>query len=78
MHKCSECPYATKRKGDLSKHMLCHQKPCMNSYSCSECAYTSKRQGDMKKHIASHENDVRIRDHNFLFNCTECGYTSKR
>ncbi|KAJ8934313.1 hypothetical protein NQ318_002904 [Aromia moschata] len=42
-HHCERCPYMTKRKGDLSKHVLIHQKSLkIRTYDCSVCSYKAK------------------------------------
>lgn len=79
MYKCPQCTYATKRKGDLPKHLLCHKKPELDElYTCTLCPYSTKRKGDLKKHLMSHESDSYLGKDGSTYNCTECGYTSRR
>lgn len=75
MFKCPECPYQTKRKSDLPKHLLCH-KPCgeVPLYKCDYCEYVTKRKGDLPKHVLNHKDTANI----MLFNCSECQYKTKR
>lgn len=75
MFKCPECPYQTKRKSDLPKHLLCH-KPCgeVPLYKCDFCEYVTKRKGDLPKHVLNHKEGTNLK----LFDCSECQYKTKR
>lgn len=52
-YECPSCPYKTKRKHDLPKHLLVHDNDVIR-YKCSLCSYETKRKNDMPKHMLTH------------------------
>ena len=67
--KCEMCPYSSKRKTHLKRHITAVHENIRN-HVCGECGYAASRKTSLKRHIESvHEN---IRKHV----CEECGYAA--
>ena len=64
-HVCSECGYATARKGSLDNHMLTVHKIGDARFKCEFCPFVSSHKGNFKSHIKSihdHEEVKRWKD----------------
>ncbi|KAJ8938274.1 hypothetical protein NQ318_004947 [Aromia moschata] len=72
---CYHCPYVTKRKGDLSKHILIHQKPLKTrAYQCSFCSYKPKQRFNLIRHMLIHKDASEVT----TYQCTQCPYNAKQ
>ena len=60
---CDQCPYVTKQKYDLGKHIKCvHSKIKDKLLSCKVCGFTSNYPKNVKRHIENfeHKNELII------------------
>ncbi|KAJ8940188.1 hypothetical protein NQ318_010688 [Aromia moschata] len=74
-YHCYHCPYVTKRKGDLARHVLIHRKsPRLITYDCSLCSYKSKQKGNLTTHMLIHKDISEVP----TYQCALCPYKAKR
>ncbi|KAJ8948521.1 hypothetical protein NQ318_000061 [Aromia moschata] len=74
-YHCYHCPYVTKQKGHLSRHVLIHRKFLeITTYDCSFCSYKAKRKSDVTRHMLIHKGASEIT----TYDCSFCSYKAKR
>ncbi|KAJ8937998.1 hypothetical protein NQ318_015495 [Aromia moschata] len=73
-YRCYHCPYVTKQKGLLSRHVLIHRKSFeIRTYDCNLCPYKAKRKSHLTKHILIHKDFSEIT----TYDCSFCSYKAK-
>ncbi|KAJ8937988.1 hypothetical protein NQ318_015485 [Aromia moschata] len=73
-YHCYHCPYVTKRKGLLSRHVLIHRKSFeIRTYDCSLCSYKAKQKSDLTRHLLVHKDASEIT----TYDCSCCSYKAK-
>ncbi|KAJ8940192.1 hypothetical protein NQ318_010692, partial [Aromia moschata] len=74
-YHCYHCPYVTKQKGLLSRHVLIHRKSLeIRTYDCSLCLYKAKRKNNLSKHMLIHKDASEIT----TYDCSFCSYKAKQ
>ncbi|KAJ8935762.1 hypothetical protein NQ318_000235, partial [Aromia moschata] len=85
-YRCYHCPYVTKQKGLLSRHVLIHRKSLeIRTYDCSLCPYKAKRKKpfcsyktkhkrNLSKHMLIHKDASEI----ITYDCSFCSYKAKQ
>ena len=91
-HKCNECEFIGKSRGELRQHLKEHPM-----YGCDRCGRKFRKQSTLNKHVEAHKSNTvttsaghffKIDDskidrqkkekESILFHCLQCSYTSKR
>ncbi|KAJ8937991.1 hypothetical protein NQ318_015488 [Aromia moschata] len=74
-YHCYDCPYVTKQKGLLSRHVLIHRKSLeIRTYDCSLCPYKAKRKSRLTEHMLIHKDASEVT----TYDCSFCSYKTKR
>ncbi|KAJ8938078.1 hypothetical protein NQ318_021752 [Aromia moschata] len=90
---CKLCPYVARRKIDLSKHVLIHQRSLKSrTYDCSFCSYKAKQKNNLVRHMLIHKDASETKHKSHLtrhmlihkdssemtYQCALCSYKAKQ